>query len=108
MRRVLLVVAAASLVGGCATKKYVGQEVGEVNQKVDAVSAEVDREDRQQNQHHGRRKPQRKQLTPPPQSRELPLERLLRLLVVGEAFSFDVQQLRASVPLGICWFATGK
>jgi len=30
MRRILLVVAAAALVGGCATKKYVGQEVGEV------------------------------------------------------------------------------
>jgi len=43
MRRVLLVVAAAALVGGCATKKYVGQEVGEVNQKVDNLSTEVEK-----------------------------------------------------------------
>jgi outer membrane protein OmpA-like peptidoglycan-associated protein len=31
------------LVSGCATKKYVGREVGEVNQKVDTLSAEVEK-----------------------------------------------------------------
>jgi outer membrane protein OmpA-like peptidoglycan-associated protein len=37
----LLVVSVA--VSGCASKKYVSREVGEVNQKVDAVSAEVEK-----------------------------------------------------------------
>ena len=34
---------AAVLVSGCATKKYVGREVGEVNQKVDTLSGEVEK-----------------------------------------------------------------
>jgi outer membrane murein-binding lipoprotein Lpp len=34
---------AAMAVSGCATKKYVGTEVGEVNQKVETLSAEVER-----------------------------------------------------------------
>jgi outer membrane protein OmpA-like peptidoglycan-associated protein len=37
----LLVVSMA--VSGCASKKYVSREVGEVNQKVDAVAAEVEK-----------------------------------------------------------------
>ena len=40
---VLPCLAAAVLVSGCATKKYVGREVGEVNQKVDTLSAEVEK-----------------------------------------------------------------
>jgi len=36
----LIVAVAAS---GCATKKYVGREVGEVNQKVDTLSTEVEK-----------------------------------------------------------------
>jgi peptidoglycan-associated lipoprotein len=34
---------AAMAVSGCASKKYVGTEVGEVNQKVETLSAEVER-----------------------------------------------------------------
>ena len=34
---------AATLVSGCATKKYVGREVGEVNQKVDTLAGEVEK-----------------------------------------------------------------
>ena len=34
---------AAFAVSGCATKKYVGREVGEVNQKVDTLSTEVEK-----------------------------------------------------------------
>ena len=34
---------AALAVSGCATKKYVGTEVGEVNQKVETLSGEVER-----------------------------------------------------------------
>jgi peptidoglycan-associated lipoprotein len=34
---------AAVAVSGCATKKYVGTEVGEVNQKVETLSAEVEK-----------------------------------------------------------------
>jgi outer membrane protein OmpA-like peptidoglycan-associated protein len=34
---------AAVAVSGCATKKYVGTEVGEVNQKVETLSGEVER-----------------------------------------------------------------
>ena len=30
-------------VSGCATKKYVGREVGEVNQKVDTLTTEVEK-----------------------------------------------------------------
>src|SRR3954470_23827004 len=33
----------ALLVSGCATKKYVGREVGEINQKVDNLSSEVEK-----------------------------------------------------------------
>jgi len=33
----------ALLVSGCASKKYVGREVGEINQKVDTLSAEVEK-----------------------------------------------------------------
>ena len=40
---VLPCLAAAVLVSGCATKKYVGREVGEVNQKVDTLSTEVEK-----------------------------------------------------------------
>jgi outer membrane murein-binding lipoprotein Lpp len=45
MRNVVLpaVAVAGLLVSGCATKKYVGREVGEVNEKVDALSAEVEK-----------------------------------------------------------------
>ena len=38
-----LVAGAAMAVSGCATKKYVGTEVGEVNQKVESLGAEVER-----------------------------------------------------------------
>jgi outer membrane protein OmpA-like peptidoglycan-associated protein len=34
---------AAVAVSGCATKKYVGREVGEVNQKVDTLTTEVEK-----------------------------------------------------------------
>jgi outer membrane protein OmpA-like peptidoglycan-associated protein len=40
---ILPVVVAAVAVSGCATKKYVGKEVGEVNQKVDNLSTEVEK-----------------------------------------------------------------
>lgn len=43
MRALVLVVAAAVVASGCATKKYVTREVGEVNQKVDALSTEVEK-----------------------------------------------------------------
>jgi outer membrane protein OmpA-like peptidoglycan-associated protein len=44
MRNVVLpCLIAAVLVSGCATKKYVGREVGEVNTKVDTLSAEVEK-----------------------------------------------------------------
>jgi outer membrane protein OmpA-like peptidoglycan-associated protein len=39
---VLLVVAGVAL-SGCATKKYVGKEVGAVNEKVDTLSTDVER-----------------------------------------------------------------
>jgi peptidoglycan-associated lipoprotein len=40
---ILPVVVASVAVSGCATKKYVGKEVGEVNQKVDNLSTEVEK-----------------------------------------------------------------
>ena len=44
MRRFILAIVVASLAAsGCATKKYVSKEVGEVNKKVDNVAAEVER-----------------------------------------------------------------
>jgi outer membrane murein-binding lipoprotein Lpp len=44
MRNVVLpCLIAAVAVSGCATKKYVGREVGEVNQKVDTLSTEVEK-----------------------------------------------------------------
>ena len=42
MRQVVIAVVAATVLTGCATKKYVGREVGEVNQKVDTLTAEVE------------------------------------------------------------------
>ena len=44
MRSIVIPVLAAGLaVSGCATKKYVGREVGEINQKVDSLSGEVEK-----------------------------------------------------------------
>lgn len=44
MRAIILPCLLASLaVSGCATKKYVSREVGEVNQKVDSLSTEVEK-----------------------------------------------------------------
>ena len=44
MRNVVLpCLIAAVAASGCATKKYVGREVGEVNQKVDTLSTEVEK-----------------------------------------------------------------
>jgi outer membrane protein OmpA-like peptidoglycan-associated protein len=44
MRSIVIPVLAAGLaVSGCATKKYVGREVGEINQKVDNLSGEVEK-----------------------------------------------------------------
>jgi len=47
MRSILLPLVAASVASlaltGCATKKYVGREVGEINQKVDALSGEMEK-----------------------------------------------------------------
>src|SRR3954469_8397861 len=44
MRALVVPLVAASLaLSGCATKKYVGREVGEINQKVDALSGEVEK-----------------------------------------------------------------
>lgn len=40
---ILPVVVVSVAVSGCATKKYVGKEVGEVNQKVDNLSTEVEK-----------------------------------------------------------------
>jgi outer membrane protein OmpA-like peptidoglycan-associated protein len=40
---ILPIVVAGIAVSGCATKKYVGKEVGEVNKKVDNVSAELEK-----------------------------------------------------------------
>jgi peptidoglycan-associated lipoprotein len=40
---VVPLVAVALIVSGCASKKYVGREVGEINQKVDTLSAEVEK-----------------------------------------------------------------
>ena len=39
---ILPVVVASVALGGCATKKYVSKEVGEVNQKVDNLSTQVE------------------------------------------------------------------
>src|SRR5689334_13650073 len=41
--RILAVALVAVAASGCATKKYVGKEVGEVNQKVDTLSGEVEK-----------------------------------------------------------------
>jgi len=44
MRSIVVPLVAASLaLTGCATKKYVGREVGEINQKVDNLSSEVEK-----------------------------------------------------------------
>jgi peptidoglycan-associated lipoprotein len=47
MRSILVPLVAASVTSlaltGCATKKYVGREVGEINQKVDALSGEMEK-----------------------------------------------------------------
>ncbi len=44
MRSIVIPVVAAGLaLSGCATKKYVGREVGEINQKVDTLSSEVEK-----------------------------------------------------------------
>jgi len=44
MRSILVPLVAASVaLTGCATKKYVGREVGEINQKVDALSGEMEK-----------------------------------------------------------------
>jgi len=47
MRSILVPLVAASVASlaltGCATKKYVGREVGEINQKVDALSGEMEK-----------------------------------------------------------------
>jgi outer membrane protein OmpA-like peptidoglycan-associated protein len=42
-RAVALLAVAAVAAGGCATKKYVRSEVGEVNRKADAMSGELER-----------------------------------------------------------------
>lgn len=42
MKKILCLIAAAALLG-CASKKYVSKEVGEVNQKVDALAVEVEK-----------------------------------------------------------------
>lgn len=43
MRSMLVPLLAASVaLSGCATKKYVGREVGEINQKVDTLSADME------------------------------------------------------------------
>jgi outer membrane protein OmpA-like peptidoglycan-associated protein len=43
MRKLAPFLIAAALLSGCATKKYVGREVGEVNQKVDTLGTEVEK-----------------------------------------------------------------
>jgi peptidoglycan-associated lipoprotein len=44
MRSILVPLVAASVaLTGCATKKYVGREVGEINQKVDALNGEMEK-----------------------------------------------------------------
>src|SRR5687768_5629367 len=44
MRNAVITIAVAALAtGGCATKKYVGREVGEVNQKVESLTTEVEK-----------------------------------------------------------------
>ena len=44
MKRIMLSLVVLSVAaGGCATKKYVSQGVGDVNQKVDTLSGEVEK-----------------------------------------------------------------
>ena len=47
MRSILMPLVAASVasvaLSGCATKKYVGREVGEINLKVDTLSGEMEK-----------------------------------------------------------------
>jgi len=43
MRSFTLTVVVALVSAGCATKKYVGSQVGEVNQKVDAISSSLEK-----------------------------------------------------------------
>lgn len=43
MKKILFLVVAGALASGCATKKYVTREVGEVNQKVETLSTEVEK-----------------------------------------------------------------
>ena len=47
MRPILMPLVAVSVatvaLSGCATKKYVGREVGEINQKVDTLSGEMEK-----------------------------------------------------------------
>lgn len=43
MRKAVLPLVVALAVSGCATKKYVSREVGEVNQKVDTLTTEVEK-----------------------------------------------------------------
>ena len=47
MRPILMPLVAVSVatvaLSGCATKKFVGREVGEINQKVDTLSSEVEK-----------------------------------------------------------------
>jgi outer membrane protein OmpA-like peptidoglycan-associated protein len=43
MRKLVPFLLAAVALSGCATKKYVGREVGEVNQKVDTLTTEVEK-----------------------------------------------------------------
>jgi peptidoglycan-associated lipoprotein len=44
MRSIVVPIVAAGLIlPGCASKKYVGREVGEINQKVDNLSSEVEK-----------------------------------------------------------------
>jgi outer membrane protein OmpA-like peptidoglycan-associated protein len=43
LRQVVIAIVAVTALTGCATKKYVGREVGEVNQKVETLTAEVEK-----------------------------------------------------------------
>jgi len=55
MRSIVVPVLAAGVaLSGCATKKYVGREVGEINQKVDALSEEVEKTQERVQRNEGR------------------------------------------------------
>src|SRR5262245_64398157 len=54
MRLLVLSLVAGPLLAGCASKKFVGREVGEVNEKLTALSADVERTQERTKKNEGR------------------------------------------------------